>query len=78
MPLCNILEREYQIIARRGVETLDSTTAGLRESQLLESRKGFPLLLLTYTMFSQEEIPFEYSEVIFRGDRIKLKFEFHQ
>lgn len=78
IPLCNILDSDYQIIAKRGTETLETIGAGPREAKLLEIKKGFPLLLLTYVMYSQEDIPFEYSKVVFRGDRIKLKFEFHR
>ncbi|WP_094546136.1 GntR family transcriptional regulator [Petroclostridium xylanilyticum] len=78
IPLCNILDKDYKIVAKRGIETLESIGAGTRESKLLEVKKGFPLLLLRYVMYSQNEVPFEYAEVIFRGDRIKLKFEFHR
>lgn len=73
--LCDILEKEYNIYAKRGQETLECIGACEKDATFLKIDKGFPLLYLKYVMYSQEEIPFEFSEVIFRGDRIKLKFE---
>ena len=75
-PLCNILERNYNIVGKRGVETLDTVPAGADEAKLLKVKKGYPLLLLRYVMYSQDEIPFEYAVVLIRGDRLQLKFEF--
>ncbi|MEN6363863.1 MAG: GntR family transcriptional regulator [Rectinema sp.] len=75
-PLCDILEKNYDIVAKHGVETLESCKAAAREIKHLKIAKGAPLLLLKYTMFSQNGTPFEYSKVVFRGDRIKLKFSF--
>lgn len=74
--LCDILEREYGIVAKRGEETLESIATNIMESKLLEVKRGFHMLLLSYTMYSGDDQPFEYSKVIFRGDRIKLRFEF--
>jgi len=75
-PLCDIIETNYDIVAKRGVETLESCPATSREIKYLKVTKGSPLLLLKYTMFSQSGIPFEYAKVVFRGDRIKLRFAF--
>lgn len=75
-PLCDILEKHYGIVAKRGVETLESHSASLKEMKYLKVAKGSPLLLLKYTMFSRDGTPFECSRVVFRGDRIRLKFSF--
>jgi len=75
-PLCDILSKKYNIISKRGIETLESVGTNARESKLLNVKKGFHMLLLTYIMYSQDDNPFEYSKVLFRGDRIKLSFEF--
>ena len=75
-PLCDILEKHYGIVAKRGIETLESYSAASKEMKYLKVAKGSSLLLLKYTMFSQAGTPFECSRVIFRGDRIKLKFSF--
>jgi len=75
-PLCDILEKNYGIVAKYGVETLESCNAGANEVRHLKLTKGSPLLLLKYTMYSQSGEPFEYTKVVFRGDRIKLRFSF--
>jgi len=77
-PLCDIFDKHYGIIAKRGVETLESVGTDSRESKLLTVKKGFHVLLLKYTLYSQNDIPFEYAKVLFRGDRIKLRFEFYR
>lgn len=74
--LCNILSKHYGIVAAFGTETLESCQASAQEAKLLGVPKGSPLLILCYTLYSGEGRPFEYSKVVFRGDRIKLKFSF--
>ncbi|MHB1127324.1 MAG: GntR family transcriptional regulator [Bacillota bacterium] len=77
IPLCHVLEKNYNLKVGRGQETLESVSANYNETGLLKIRKGYPLLLLRYVMYSKrEQIPFEYAKVLFRGDKIKLKFEF--
>jgi GntR family transcriptional regulator len=73
--LCDILEKQYNIYVKRVEETLECIAANDPDASYLNLDKGFPLLCLKYTMYSQDGIPFEFSEEIFRGDRIKLKFE---
>jgi len=77
-PLCYILDKRYGLIAKRGIETLESVGTDSRESKLLGVKKGFHMLLLKYLLYSQYDSPFEYSKVLFRGDKIKLRFEFHR
>lgn len=77
-PLCDILEKNYHLVAKRGVETLESFTATPRESKHLEVAKGASLLLLSYTLYDDAGAKFEYARVIFRGDRIKLTFSFNR
>lgn len=76
--LCDVLEKNYNIKAKHGVETLESCQAAAREIKHLKVPKGSALLMLKYTMYSQDETPFEYSRVVFRGDRMKLKFSFNR
>jgi GntR family transcriptional regulator len=72
--LCDILGEEYGIYAKRGEETLECVAASEEDADYLKLDIGFPLLYLQYVLYSQNEIPFEFSEVLFRSDRIKLKF----
>lgn len=37
---------------------------------------GHPLLLLSSLVYSTEKIPFEYAKVVYRGDLIKLSFDY--
>ena len=75
--LCIILEKEYQLLPTRIQETLESVKASKKESQLFRVEESYPLLILEDILFAQDDMPYEYSKVVFRGDKIKLKYEFH-
>ena len=75
MPLCDILHRDYDTIATSGEETLESVVASSYESQLLKVSEGFHVLLSECILYDQDSQPYELSKVLFRGDRIKLKFK---
>lgn len=74
--LCHILSREYQLFRHKVVETLESTTSDSYESKLLGVKNNHHFLLLEDVIFDSNNTPFEYSKVLFRGDRIKMKFEY--
>lgn len=74
--LCNILKDNYGIIAKFGEETLESVSASESEAELLEVPIGFHVLLTECILYDENSIPYEVSKVLFRGDRIKLKFKF--
>lgn len=78
MQLCHILEREYQYEIAKIVETLESTMATSAEEKLLLVKKGFALLLLENIVYGKNGLPIEYTKVLFRGDKIKLKLEFNK
>lgn len=46
------------------------------EAELLEIDRRFPLLMLEDVNKSPAGRIFEYSKVLFRGDKIKLHFEY--
>lgn len=75
--LCNILRNEYQFKIGRTIETLESTIATLEEAKMLSVKKLFPLLLLDSIVYAEDELPIEFSKVLFRGDKIKLHLEFN-
>lgn len=75
MPLCDILSRDYNTVAVSGEETLESVIASSYESQLLKVHEGFHVLLSECILYDQNLQPYELSKVLFRGDRIKLKFK---
>jgi GntR family transcriptional regulator len=76
--LCDILEKDYHYSIVKIVETLESTTATSSEEKLLLVKKSAPLLLLEDIIFTKGDAPIEYSKVLFRGDKIKLKLEFNK
>ena len=75
--LCIILEKEYQLLPTRIQETLESVKASKKASQLFRVEESYQLLSLEDILFAQDDTPYEYSKVVFRGDKIKLKYEFH-
>ncbi|WP_026394041.1 GntR family transcriptional regulator [Acetobacterium malicum] len=74
--LCVLLEQQRGLKPLRVIETLESATATEMESTLFEVEPGYPLLVLEDVLYDQQDTPYEYSKVVFRGDKIKLKFEY--
>ncbi|WP_243167226.1 GntR family transcriptional regulator [Acetobacterium malicum] len=74
--LCVLLEKNCNLKPSRITETLESVGANEKESQLFRLPPGYPLLVLEDIMFTKDDDPFEYSKVVFRGDKIKLKYEY--
>lgn len=76
--MCDIMEKKYRCEIRRRVETLEATTATAEEARILDVKQHFPLLLLENVVFTDKDRPIEFSKIIFRGDKIKLKLEFNK
>ncbi len=74
--LCVIMEREYNLKAERVSESLSAILANEREAELLLVEPRHPLLMLEDINKTNADVVFEYSKVLFRGDKIKLHFEF--
>jgi GntR family transcriptional regulator len=74
--LCVILTERYDLTAAFVSETLESVSARLEEAKALNVEKRFPLLLLEDINKDKSERVFEYTKVLFRGDKIKLFFEY--
>lgn len=75
--LCNILRDEYQVKIGRKVETLESAIANNAEAKMLSVKKLFPLILLDSIVYAENDLPIEFSKVLFRGDKIKLHLQFN-
>lgn len=73
---CNILLNNYGIKSHHIHEILMSTVASFSESEHLQVMPGYPLLLLKETYYTKEDNPYEYSQLLFRGDKIQLSFDF--
>ena len=74
--LCVILDQEYGLKRGKVVETLESCLASDKSATLLCIKKGYPLLMLEDIISDVCGKPFEYTRVYFRGDKIKIRFEF--
>ncbi len=63
-----VLKNEYQLILSYGEQSIQARLATKSEADLLSIQKGFPLLDIMRTTFSDEAQPIEYVESIYRGD----------
>ena len=72
--LCDILRTQYGLVRRHVIETLESIAATKYEADMLEVKKDFHLLMLKNFISDENDRPFEYSKILFRGDKIKLRF----
>ena len=74
--LCKILSQNYGLIRKTVNETLESILATNEESSSLNILKGYPLLLLSDKIYDAEGRLFEYSKVVFRGDKIQINLQY--
>ena len=70
--LCVILHESYGFVPAKTEETLESVAASPEEASLLSVRTGYPLLLLEDTTTDVSGKVYEFSKVVFRGDKIKI------
>ncbi len=76
---CDILDKRFGFVIRHVHETLESAVASFQYADLLHVIPGHPLLLLTETDYTENEFPFKFTQMYFRGDKIKLSFDsFHE
>lgn len=74
--LCVILQQEFGLNAAAVSETLESVQASAEEAQLLQIDRRFPLLMLEDINKNANGRIFEYTRVLFRGDKVKLSFDY--
>ena len=74
--LCVIMERQYSLKADKVSESLSAILANEREAEMMLVEPRCPLLMLEDINKTSAGVVFEYSKVLFRGDKIKLHFEF--
>ena len=74
---CRQLLREKYGVDRDTVdETLETTVASFDEASSLGILPGHPLLLLCSLIYDKDNLPYEYTKILFRGDRIRLSFHY--
>lgn len=75
--LCVILEKHYGLAMKHVIEHLEAGSADTREAELLAMRRGQPVLRLEDVISDTDGTAFEYSTIVFRGDKIRLGFDYH-
>lgn len=74
--LCVILETNYGLAMKQVEEHLEATAASGTEAEHLGMRRGQPVLLLEDVIRDDDGVAFEYSTIVFRGDRVRLGFDY--
>ncbi len=74
--LCVILEKHYGLAMKHVVEHLEAGSADTKEAELLGMRRGQPVLRLEDVISDTRGTAFEYSTIVFRGDKIRLGFDY--
>lgn len=74
--LCVVLEMNFSLAMKHVEENLEAVSVTTDESRLLQMRRGQPVLLLEDLISDAEGTPFEYSSIVFRGDKISLRFDY--
>ncbi|MBP8920301.1 MAG: GntR family transcriptional regulator [Micropruina sp.] len=74
--LCQVLERDYGLAMVYVHESLEALVPTQAELTALDARHGTPLLLLEQRISDHSRRVFEYTRIKFRGDRIRLEFDY--
>jgi len=74
--LCVIIERQFGYKPASVSESLESVPASAEEAELMQIDRGYPILMLEDVNKAADGTIFEYTKVLFRGDKVKLHFEY--
>ncbi|CAN5272316.1 GntR family transcriptional regulator [soil metagenome] len=74
--LCVVLKDNYGLPMTSVAEDLEAVAVDGADAKLLDLRRGAPALMLTDVISDPGGRPFEYSTVVFRGDTVRLKFDY--
>ncbi len=74
--LCVILRNEFNLKSAIVNETLESVVASPDEAQVFHVDRTFPLLILEDVYKTAAGRAFEFTRVLFRGDKVRLNFDY--
>ena len=74
--LCVVLEEDHGLRMSKVSESLESTLPSAAEARALRIRRTTPLLLLTHEIADPSARLFEFSRILFRGDKLRLQFHY--
>lgn len=69
------LEKRYGLVIARGRRTLEAVPANEYEAQLLQVKKGAPLMMLDSVSYLDDGTPLEYYHALHRGNRARFEVE---
>ncbi|MGA4508053.1 GntR family transcriptional regulator [Propionibacteriaceae bacterium G1746] len=75
--LCIVLERDHGLRMASVHESLESAIASKSEAEALDARPGAPVLLLQQHIRHDNGVMFEFTKIVFRGDKVKLDFQYN-
>ena len=78
IPLSQVFEEVYGYTVFSTNETLEIIFASADIAKKLDIAAGFPLLELEQVNYSSDNVPFELNRILFRGDRIRLHFDYNR
>ncbi len=71
--LYKFLKEKYNVIPAKSKRSLEIVLSNKYEADLLNTRVGQPLFLLSAIVKSQDDKPIEYVKTLIRGDRFKFE-----
>lgn len=74
--LCRILEEKYGLRMTHVQESLESSVPSKETLRTLQAHAGTPVLLLEQRISSPELVLFEFTRILFRGDKVRLDFSY--
>ena len=74
--LCVVLEEDHGLRMTKISESLESTLPSAQEARALRIRRSTPLLLLVHEIADPSARLFEFSRILFRGDKLRLQFHY--
>lgn len=75
LSLYKFLENEYGVYPAHGRRYVEAVLSNEVEAELLNIKKGAPLLMLDSIVYSQSNQPIEYYHAVHRGDRSRFEIE---
>ncbi|WP_180987484.1 GntR family transcriptional regulator [Arthrobacter sp. AFG20] len=76
--LRDVLKAEYGLRSDRIVTGVETALASEGDAHLLQVKPGFTLLQMEETNYDESGAPFEYCHNLYRGDKMKVSYEFQR
>lgn len=73
--LYSYLRDEYQLTIVKGLRIIEAIPADEHQAQLLAIKRGTPLLKLKSIGYKNDNVPVEYYESVYRGDKVQFEVE---